>query len=84
MRDDNALGAVDDEDAVLGHHRKVTEEDLLLLDLAGAPVHEPGGDEEGLGPVLISLLALLERVGRFAEPVVGQLERERTGEVLDR
>ncbi len=46
LGDDDALGAVDDEDAVLGHHREVAEEDLLLLDLAGAPVHEPGGDEE--------------------------------------
>ena len=34
LRDDDALGAVDDEGAVLGHQRDVAEVDLLLLDVA--------------------------------------------------
>src|SRR6185312_5048247 len=34
LRYDNALGAVDDEGAVIGHQRNFTEEDLLLLDIA--------------------------------------------------
>ena len=34
LADDDALGAVDDEGAVLGHQRDVAEEDLLLLDIA--------------------------------------------------
>src|SRR5262249_10504295 len=34
LRDDDALGAVDDERAVLGHQRDVAEVDLLLLDVA--------------------------------------------------
>src|SRR6202158_2222364 len=34
LADDDALGAVDDERAVLGHQRDVAEVDLLLLDVA--------------------------------------------------
>ena len=34
LRDDDALGAVDDEGAVLAHQRNVAEEDFLLLDVA--------------------------------------------------
>ena len=34
LADDDALGAVDDEGAVLGHQRNVAEEDFLLLDVA--------------------------------------------------
>ena len=32
--DDDALGAVDDERAVLGHQRDIAEEDFLFLDVA--------------------------------------------------
>jgi hypothetical protein len=41
LADDDALGPVDDERAVLGHQRDLAEVDLLLLDVAdrlGAPV----------------------------------------------
>ena len=34
LRDDDPLGPVDDERAVLGHHRDLAEVDLLLLDVA--------------------------------------------------
>ena len=86
---DDTLGAVDDERALLGHHREVPHEDRLLLDLARVPVHEPGADEDrrGVGDVLF--LALLDgELGRRTQIlVVGielQLELERLGEVLDR
>ena len=36
LGDDDALGAVDDEGAVLGHQRNVAEEDFLLLHVAQA------------------------------------------------
>ena len=43
LRDDDALGAVDDERAVLGHQRDVAEVDLLLLDVAdGLGARSPG------------------------------------------
>jgi hypothetical protein len=84
LRHDDALGAVDDERAPVGHHREVPHEDRLLLDLTRARVHEPGGDEErarvGHVPFATLLLGVLRRV----EHVVGQLELELTGEVLDR
>ena len=34
LADDDALGAVDDERAVVGHQRNVAEEDFLFLDVA--------------------------------------------------
>src|SRR5438874_10615222 len=36
LADDYALSAVDDERAILGHQRNVTEEDFLLFDIANA------------------------------------------------
>ena len=36
LRHDDALGAVDDERAAVGHHGEVAHEDRLLLDLTGA------------------------------------------------
>ena len=89
LRHHDALGAVDDERALVGHHREVPHEDRLLLDLAGVPVGEPGPHEDRSGVGHVLLLALLHReLGRGAQVfVVGvelQLELEGLGEVLDR
>ena len=46
LADDDALGPVDDEGALVGHDGEVPHEDRLLLDLAGAGVHEPGTHED--------------------------------------
>ena len=89
LRHDDALGAVDDERALVGHHREVPHEDRLLLDLTGAAVGEPGPHEDRgrVGHVL--LFALLHReLGRRAQVFVIrvelELELEVLGEVLDR
>src|SRR5690606_14766035 len=42
LGDDDALRAVDDEGALLGHEREVAHEDRLGLDLAREVVHELG------------------------------------------
>ena len=89
LRHDDALGAVDDEGALLGHHREVPHEDRLLLDLAGVPVHEPGPDEDRRREGHVLLLALLHRELRRRPEilVVGvelELELQRFAEVLDR
>ena len=56
---DDALGPVDHEGALVGHHGEVAHEDLLLLDLAGLLVDECGLHEQWgrIGHVLV--LALL-------------------------
>ena len=89
LRDDDALGAVDDERALLGHHREVAHEDRLLLDLTRVPVHEPGTDEDRSGVGHVLLLALLHReLRRRAQVLVVrvelELELQRLAEVLDR
>ena len=84
LRHDDALGAVDDEGALVGHHREVPHEDRLLLDLAGGGVHEAGGDEQRAREGHVLLAALRLGVLRRLELVVGELELERAGEVLDR
>jgi hypothetical protein len=85
----DALGAVDDEGALVRHHREVPHEDGLLLDLTCLRVHEPRPDEHrgGIGHVLLLALLLLE-LRRWAQVGVGrvvlQLEAQLAGEILDR
>ena len=84
LGDDDALGAVDDEGAALGHEREVAHEDRLALDLTGGVVHELGGDEQGRGVGEVALLAVLDRVLELLEAVVAEGQRHRAAEVLDR
>jgi len=90
--DDDPLGPVDDERAVLGHHRDLTEVHLLLLhvpDAAGArglvhvPHHEPHRDLERPGVGHAPLEALLHRVTRLTQLVLHELQGRRLREVLD-
>ena len=84
LRDDHALGAVDDERPPLGHHREVAHEDPLLADLAGVLVDEPDRHRERglIGQVLLA--ALLDRELRHTELVVAELDGQRAGVILDR
>ena len=82
------LGAVDDEGALVRHHREVPHEDGLLLDLPGLGVHEPRPDEHRGGEGHVLLLALLlGELGRRVQVGVGrvvlELEAQLPGEVLD-
>ena len=67
LRNDDALGAVDDERAVLGHQRNFAEEDFLLLDVADGLVAgfgiliengQPDGDLQRRGVGHAALFAL--------------------------
>jgi hypothetical protein len=84
LTDDHPLSPVDDERPVGGHHREVAQEDLLLLDLPGLSVHEPGGYEQGTRVGGIALFGLFDGEGRGLEAVVAQLQGKALGEVLDR
>ena len=84
LRDDDTLGAVDDEGAALGHEREVTHEHRLALDLTRLGVHELGGDEERCVVRLVALLARLDRLAGLLEAVVAERQRHRAAEVLDR
>ena len=84
LRDDHALGAVDDERALVGHHGEVAHEDALLADLARLGVDEADDDRERdlVGQVLLP--ALPDRERRVAELVLAELDGERAGVILDR
>ena len=89
LADDDALGAVDDERALLRHDREVAHEHRLLFDLAGVAVHEPGAHENGRRVGHVLFLALLDgelggRTQVLVERIELQLELQRLGEVLDR
>ncbi len=84
LGDDDALGAVDDERATLGHEREVAHEHRLALDLTGRVVHELGRHEQRGGEGEVLLLALVRRVLRRLEAVVREGEGHRLAEVLDR
>ena len=64
LRHDDALGAVDDERAALGHPREVAHEDRLLADLAGLVVDERDRDGQRARVGEVLLAALLDRRGR--------------------
>ena len=84
LRDDHALGPVDDERAVLGHHGEVAHEDRLLTDLAGLGVDELDRHRERDLIREVLLAAFLDADGRLAELVVLEDHGERAGVVLDR
>ena len=84
LRDDHALGAVDDERAPLGHPREIAHEHRLLADLAGFPVDERDGDGKRPGVRQILLAALLQARDRLAEREFAELDGEVAGVVLDR
>ncbi len=84
LADDHALGAVDDERALLRHHREVTHEHRLALDFTGVVVDELRRDEQRrrVGHVLV--FALVDRRLDFVKTGIGERQRHRAGEVLDR
>ena len=89
LRHDDALGAVDDERALLGHHREVAHEHGLLFDLARVAVHEPSAHEDRRGVGHVLFLALVDRELRrraqvFVVGIEVELELQRLGEVFDR
>ena len=84
LGDDHALGAVDDEGAVLGHERDVAHIDVLFLDVldrlgAGFLVHiehdqaQRHLERRGIGHG--ALLALLDVVFRLLEVVIDIFEQ---------
>ncbi len=93
LRDDDALGAVDDEGAVHGHERDVAHVDILLLDV----LHRLGAgflvdiehDEaqrhlERRSEGHAALTALVDVVLRRLELVAHEFELRGAGEVVDR
>ena len=93
LRDDDALGAVDDERAVHRHERHLAHVDFLLLDVldrlgAGLLVDiEHDQAERHLERRRIghaALAALVDVVLRRIEVVADELEQRRVGEVGDR
>ena len=84
LGDDNALGAVDDEGAAVGHEREIAHEDLLLLDLAGLLVAQAHLDLDRAGVGGVALLALLDRVlGLVVHRVVEERKLQIAGVVGD-
>ena len=93
LRDDDALGAVDDEGAVVGHERNVAHVDILLLDVldrlgAGLFVdieHDQAQrhlERRGVGHA--ALAALVDVVFRRFEFVFHEFEHRGVGEVGNR
>ena len=79
----DALGAIDDEGALLGHQREVAHEHRLGLDFTGLVVHELGFDIERSGVGLTALLALFERILLFLQRGVRERQLHGLGGVLD-
>ena len=92
LADDDALGAVDDEGAVLGHQRDLAEVDLLLLHVADGlragllvlvPDDQADHDLDRRGVGHPALVALVDVVLGLLEVVADELQRAGLVEVLD-
>ena len=82
LGDDDALRAVDDEGAAVGHEREIAHEDLLLLDLVGLFVVQTHANLDGLGVRRVALLAFLHGIlGRLVHGVVEEAQLEIAGVV---
>ena len=93
LRDDDALGAVDDEGAVRGHERHVAHVHVLLLDVLdrlrlglGIDVEHDEAQRhlERRGEGHAALAALVDIVFRRFVLVLDEFEMRGVGEVLDR
>ena len=93
LRDDDALGAIDDEGAVIRHQGHVAHIDGLLLDVAdraGAgvfikvPDDETEDDLQGRGEVQPALDAFLNIVFRVFQLVMDEFEAPAPGEIVNR
>ena len=93
LADDHALGAVDDERAVVRHQGHVAHVDRLLLDVADraragvlveVPHDQAQGHLERRGVGQAALDALLDVVFRLLELVVDELQPAAAREVVDR
>ncbi len=84
LRDDHALGAVDDERAALGHPREVAHEHRLLADLAGLAVDEGDGHGQRARVGEVLLAALLQRGDGLVERELAELDCKVARVVLDR
>ena len=84
LGDDDALGAVDDKGAAVGHDGEISHEDLLLLDLLGLLVAQTNADLQGLGVGGVAGLALLLVVlGLLVHGVVDEAQLQIAGIVGD-
>ena len=93
LRDDDALGAVDDERAVVGHERNVAHVDILLLDVldrtrarlfVDIEHDQPQRHLERRGIGHAALAALVDVIFRRLEFVLDEFELRRIGKIGNR
>ena len=84
LRHDDALGAVDDERAALGHPREIAHEHRLLADLTGLAVDERHRDRQRARVREVLLTALLKVRDRLVEGELAELHGQVARVVLDR
>ena len=85
LRNHHALGAVDDESALLGHERQVAQEEVLLLDLAGLEDRQRGADTQRSAVRRVALTAFALCVLGVLQPILAELQlHPGAGEVGDR
>ena len=85
LRDNNALRAVDDEGAAVGHEREIPHENLRLLDLAGFLIQQARLDTQRRRVGHVPLLALLDGIfWSVVQPVVNKLQHQIARIVGDR
>ena len=84
LRDNDALGAVNDEGATGGHEREIAHEDGLRLNFARVVVHELGGHVHGCRVGVILSLRFFNGVLRSFQAVIAERKRHGASHVFNR
>ncbi len=90
LRNDNALGTINNECTAVGHHRNIADVDLLFFDLTHFPVDQAHLNTQLFGEAGIERTSLfgglgLVRLSMILEVVVGQkVQFETAGVILNR
>src|SRR5699024_9505875 len=83
LRNNDALGSIDDESTARGHEREIAHEHRLALNFAGVVVNKFCGYEERRGVGEVLLLAVFDGVFWWLKPVIAKRQRHGLSEVLN-
>ncbi len=76
LRHDNALAAVNDKGAMVGHQREIAHEHIGFFNFAGFPVLQADKDLQRCGVGLVTFTAFLQRILRLLQCIIHELEHQ--------
>ncbi len=78
LRHDDALTAVNDKGAMVGHQREIAHEHIRFFNFTGFPVLQADKDLQRCGVGLVTFTAFLQRILRLLQCIIHELEHQIT------